>query len=66
MQPLLALYDYSCTTGMSRMAADQLDGTFIEMKGIGHFPISENPKVFLQYFSPVLEEISKRGVAAYE
>jgi pimeloyl-ACP methyl ester carboxylesterase len=28
------------------------------MKGLGHFPMSENPEVFLQYLLPVLEKIS--------
>ena len=28
------------------------------MKGLGHFPMSENPQVFLNYLVPVLEKIS--------
>ena len=27
------------------------------MKGLGHFPMSENPDVFLNYLLPVLEKI---------
>jgi hypothetical protein len=27
------------------------------MKGLGHFPMSENPQAFLGYLRPVLEEI---------
>jgi pimeloyl-ACP methyl ester carboxylesterase len=30
------------------------------MKGLGHFPMSENPKVFLKYLLPVLEKIGAR------
>ena len=28
------------------------------MKGLGHFPMSENPDVFLSYLLPVLDRIS--------
>jgi len=28
------------------------------MKGLGHFPMSENPKVFLEYLLPVLDRIA--------
>jgi len=28
------------------------------MKGLGHFPMSENPNVFLGYLLPVLEKIA--------
>jgi hypothetical protein len=27
------------------------------MKGLGHFPMSENPTEFLKYLLPVLEQI---------
>ena len=27
------------------------------MKGLGHFPMSENPEAFLKYLLPVLEKI---------
>ena len=27
------------------------------MKGLGHFPMSENPQEFLKYLLPVLEKI---------
>ena len=29
------------------------------MKGLGHFPMSENPAEFLKYLLPVLEKISE-------
>jgi len=30
------------------------------MKGLGHFPMSENPEAFLGYLRPVLQEIASR------
>jgi hypothetical protein len=30
------------------------------MKGLGHFPMSEHPDVFLTHLLPVLEKIGKR------
>jgi pimeloyl-ACP methyl ester carboxylesterase len=29
------------------------------MKGLGHFPMSENPDVFLKHLLPVLEKIGR-------
>jgi hypothetical protein len=29
------------------------------MKGLGHFPMSENPEVFLGHLLPVLEKIGR-------
>jgi hypothetical protein len=29
------------------------------MKGLGHFPMSENPAEFLKYLLPVLEKIGR-------
>jgi hypothetical protein len=29
------------------------------MKGLGHFPMSENPQEFLKYLLPVLEKIAR-------
>jgi len=31
--------------------------TWSEMRGIGHFPMSENPKLFFSYLMPILESI---------
>ena len=31
------------------------------MKQLGHFPMSENPELFLSYLAPVLEEVHARG-----
>jgi hypothetical protein len=30
------------------------------MKGLGHFPMSENPAEFFRYLLPVLEKIASR------
>ena len=34
------------------------------MKGMGHFPMSENPERFKEYILPVLQEIKQRRVTA--
>ncbi len=52
-------YDYSCTPEMSKQAAERMGGQFIEMKSIGHFPMSENPEVFTEYLTSVLNDVSK-------
>ncbi|GMA66147.1 alpha/beta fold hydrolase [Alicyclobacillus fastidiosus] len=51
-------YDYSCTPESSQAAAERLGGTFIKMQGIGHFPMSENPELFVSYLEPVLQQIT--------
>ena len=53
-------YDYSATTEMSREAADKLGGTLVEMRGSGHFPMSEDPLTFRSYLVPILDKISGR------
>ena len=51
-------YDYLTPPESSRRVAQQVRGAkFIEMKGIGHFPMSENYPLFRQHLMPVLEEI---------
>jgi pimeloyl-ACP methyl ester carboxylesterase len=50
-------YDYSATTEMSRDAAERLGGELIEMRGKGHFPMSEDPASFAEYFLPVLAQL---------
>ena len=51
-------YDYSGTIEKGREAHAAISGsTFCEMKGMGHFPMSENPKAFIEYLLPVLETI---------
>lgn len=54
-------YDYSCTPEMSRQTAERIPGArFQEMKRIGHFPMAENPEGFLQYLTPILDELRSR------
>lgn len=51
-------YDYSCLPEMTLEAARRLEYARVTiMRGIGHFPMIENPPLFLQYLAPVLREI---------
>ena len=51
-------YDYSGRVDLGRAAHESIPGsTFTEMKGVGHFPMSENPERFIEYLLPVLERI---------
>jgi pimeloyl-ACP methyl ester carboxylesterase len=51
-------YDWSTPPALSQAVAEQIPGAFYRtMKGLGHFPMSEDPERFLGYLRPVLEEI---------
>ena len=51
-------YDSSCTPERTRDTAERIKGSkAVVMKGMGHFPMSENPRVFMEYLLPVLETI---------
>ena len=50
-------YDYSATPEETKSLADTIGVNMIKMKNVGHFPMSENPKEFLKYLYPVLDEI---------
>jgi pimeloyl-ACP methyl ester carboxylesterase len=51
-------YDYSCTPEDTLDAAERIRGAQATiMKGLGHFPMSEDPEAFLAYLHPVLKEI---------
>lgn len=51
-------YDFSCSPEMSRITAEAIPGAKLQiMKGLGHFPMSENPEQFKSYLTPVLDEI---------
>ncbi|KAH0525644.1 hypothetical protein TsFJ059_007989 [Trichoderma semiorbis] len=53
-------YDYSCTVAASRATAEKIPGAvFEEMKGLGHFPMTEQPAVFLPYFLRALDFIQQ-------
>ncbi|MGR3322217.1 MAG: alpha/beta fold hydrolase [Pseudooceanicola sp.] len=54
-------YDFSCRPEDTRVVAETLGIEPVIMPDMGHFPMSENPEVFLTYLKPVLEEIRKAG-----
>lgn len=52
-------YDYSATVERTQEVVAQVPGAkFQIMPNLGHFPMSENPELFLGYLRPVLREIS--------
>ena len=54
-------YDYSCTPEETLAVARSIAGSEVTiMKGLGHFPMSENPAEFLKHLLPVLEKIGSR------
>jgi pimeloyl-ACP methyl ester carboxylesterase len=62
--PVLMLtgeYDYSCTPEISRATAAKISGAQFEvMRGMGHFPMAENPELFLEYLRPALAKLRAR------
>ena len=55
-------YDYSASPEHAKEAADRIPGAqVVIMKQLGHFPMSENPELFLRYLRPVLDEIKERA-----
>lgn len=51
-------YDYSASPRDTQMAADLIDGAEVTiMKGLGHFPMSEDPGGFLPHLKDVLKKI---------
>src|ERR1051325_7063274 len=54
-------YDYSCTPEGTLDIAKRTGAEAPIMKGLGHFPMSEDPAKFIGYLLPVLEKI--RGAA---
>ena len=51
-------YDYSCTPETSERTARQIPGAIFEsMKGLGHFPLTENPEQFTPYFHKALDHM---------
>lgn len=52
-------YDYSCTPQETLAVAQSVPGAqAVIMKGLGHFPMSEDPHAFLAYLRPVLAQIN--------
>ena len=53
-------YDYSCTPEETLAVANSIAGCEVTiMKGLGHFPMSEDPQAFLAHLLPVLEKIGR-------
>jgi pimeloyl-ACP methyl ester carboxylesterase len=53
-------YDYSCTPEETLAVASSIPGSEVTiMKGLGHFPMSENPPEFLKHLLPVLDKIKR-------
>lgn len=53
-------YDYSASPADVQQVAKTISGAkIIDMPELGHFPMLENPAVFLRYLLPELEKISK-------
>jgi pimeloyl-ACP methyl ester carboxylesterase len=54
-------YDYSCTPQETLAVAASIPGSEVTiMKGLGHFPMSEDPDTFIGHLLPVLDKISKQ------
>ena len=52
-------YDYSGKSELGKAAHEAIAGsTWSEMKGVGHFPMSENPDAFKQYLLPSLDRLA--------
>lgn len=68
--PLVLLtgeYDYSCTPAMSSATAARIPGArFVEMPGLGHFPIAENPERFIPHLLDAIEMIDLDRAAAVD
>jgi pimeloyl-ACP methyl ester carboxylesterase len=52
-------YDYSCTSEGTLDVAKRTGAQATIMQGLGHFPMSEDPALFVSYLLPVLEQIKK-------
>jgi pimeloyl-ACP methyl ester carboxylesterase len=53
-------YDYSCTSEATLDIARRTGAEATIMRGLGHFPMSEDPPKFISYLLPVLEKISAK------
>jgi pimeloyl-ACP methyl ester carboxylesterase len=52
-------YDWGNSPDQTRILAEQIKGSkFVEMKGLGHFPMAENFSQFKSYLMPILHEIA--------
>jgi len=54
-------YDYSASPAATQRLVDLIPGShFATMKGLGHFPMTENPELFKEYLRPVLQRLQER------
>jgi pimeloyl-ACP methyl ester carboxylesterase len=54
-------YDYSATPASTERLAAAIPGSeFVLMRGLGHFPMTENPDAFRAYLLPVLAALRSR------
>jgi pimeloyl-ACP methyl ester carboxylesterase len=56
-------YDWGTTPAMSQATAKKIPGAvFKTMKGLGHFPATENPQKFVGYLTEAIDYVlSRRG-----
>lgn len=55
---LIGHYDFSATVSDAHSLASWIEGARVtEMPELGHFPMTENPKIFLDYLRPVLARL---------
>lgn len=53
-------HDYSCTPEMSEKTTEKIPGAvFRVMPKLGHFPIADNPPLFVPYLLEAIETIDK-------
>ncbi|MBL6951306.1 MAG: alpha/beta hydrolase [Alphaproteobacteria bacterium] len=51
-------YDFSCTPEDTLRTAERIKGAQASiMEGLGHFPMSEDPRQFRRYIMPILDQI---------
>ena len=58
-------HDWSGTTTVCAALANEIKGSYYrDMKGLGHFPMCEDPARFKEYLLPILNEIASRKPSA--
>lgn len=58
---LTGVYDWSTTPDMSKATADKIKGAkMTAMEGLGHFPATENPHLFVGYLLDAIKGIEEQ------
>lgn len=58
-------YDYSCTPQDTEFLGTNIPGAHWQiMRGMGHFPMSEDPERFMTYLKPVLQQAAQARVVS--